>query len=226
MLGSTFPLLLSGSARPAMARPEERHVDHSVDASQPVDPVSDGSNVANLSLTPGKGAAAVGAAEGDPVEETRKFIETYSPNRAKHMKYRGGGKFKPGAAMVSRFLEMRALKNEDQALYEIRVKEMWQEDVIFSLLNKNLRDPANKTQLDTEVGKLIDLRLEENKQRIAKLQALLEEEQEKQKQLANREEAIAKREKLELRQNGPLFAPGAGNLRREQSEIPPTDPAQ
>ena len=223
LLLSVLMVAFAGSARLMAARPEERR--READRPEKTDRLDkpDPTTSADPAV---KGAASQDKATfAADVAETEKFISENSPNRYRKMK----GKFKPGPLMVARFREMRALKAEDQALYDIRVEEMKQEDVIFPLvsaLRQSPGDAATKTALHDEVGKLIDLRAREHDYRIKKLEELLSAEKKKRENLRNREAAISKREQDEQQHNGNLFAPGAKNVGREQSELSPSDAGQ
>lgn len=223
MLKLTFLLLcalavaVAGHVPVSAARPEERR--READRPQKVDRPDPGA-----ATDPAVKAATSqdkSATFADDVSETEKFVRENSPNRYKGMKQ---GKLKPGPVMVSRFREMRNLQAEDKVLYDIRVEQMKQEDEIFPVISRvreNPSDPAARAQLHELVGKLVDLRKREHDYRIKKLEDLLKAEVTKRDKLVNREEAIRKREEDELKHNGNLFGPGAGNLRREQFELAP-----
>jgi hypothetical protein len=159
------------------------------------------------------------------VDETANFIKQNSPNRFKAMKNK-----RPGPLMVARYIEMRNLKAEDETLYNLRVEEMKQEDVIFPLVSKylaNRTDPAAKDELDKQVGELIKLRIKEHEHRIARLNELLSAEEKKLSEL-QKPNAVQRRENTEILQNEGGNRPGRalGGARHEDHDVTPGDSAE
>jgi hypothetical protein len=140
--------------------------------------------------------------------DTIDFLKTYSPNRYNAMV---SNKKPVNKFVVARFLDMRRLQKDDPAGWELRLKETQKEDEIFPLAQELKADPANaalRAKITPLVKELVDLRIEEAKHRIGRLQEALTNEQ-KQLDNLNRPDAVDNRIK-EYLSGETLFGPGPG----------------
>jgi hypothetical protein len=113
-------------------------------------------------------------------EELREFCKTNSPNRWKEIEALPKGQHKEAkiGAMGWQFRGLQMLKEQDKALYDLKVKEIQAQDEEFGILQNpdKLSPDELKSKLRDKAHDYVTLRLDERRHRIDRLLMTLQNE--------------------------------------------------
>jgi len=113
-------------------------------------------------------------------EELKEFCKTNSPNRWKEIEALPKGQNKDAkiGAMGWQFKILQTLKDQDSALYDLKVKEIQAQDEEFGILQnaEKLTPDELKSKLREKAQDYVALRLDERRHRIERLLVTLENE--------------------------------------------------
>jgi hypothetical protein len=123
----------------------------------------------------------------EELREVDEFMNENSPKRwAKIKDMPDERRSRLNGFVVQRFRMLQDLKQNDQAMYDLRVKRLKIEDEIFSLgwdlknnKNENFSPDAAKKDLRKKVRALADSRIDEHRLRLKQWQEKIEQEQKK-----------------------------------------------
>jgi hypothetical protein len=117
------------------------------------------------------------------------------------------------------------IKNDDKDLYALRLRRLPVEDDIFGISAEIKRggeraSPELRKQLEAKVGEFVDLRHEERKLRIAKLEKTLAAERRELVEFDSRREKIVENRTREVEREGPSALTAEHMARRNDEEQP------
>jgi hypothetical protein len=148
-----------------------------------------------------------------PTDEEWKQIESFvaenSPNRLKKLQ-QYQTKNEPGVPMFRTFIATRyralmAMKEHDPEMYERRLKQFQLEDEIIGQIGASEKGTMSNEEREAmleNVGKLVEMDLEEREYRIERLQNALSQEQERLQKDRNRQEALVQRKLDDISRSG------------------------
>jgi hypothetical protein len=159
--------------------------------------------------------------EGD-WEKVEEFMKANSPKR--WQMYQNAppsqqARLKPPIWTAWRSLER--LQSEAKEIYDVRLKRLPVEDQIFGLMSDIRRSGGRasaeqRKQLRTKVGQFVDLRQEERRLRIKKLEETLAREKEQLAETETDREGTIERSTREVETSGPAALLGQGRRNNEE----------
>jgi hypothetical protein len=166
-------------------------------------------------------------------EEAEAFFRAHSPNRLvmfdQHMDD-PRMQYRMRRFMQERYTMLQNLKERDPNLYELKVKQIELEDVIFGLAQE-LRSTGDEAAREKLRGKIreqvvlwVDASLQEREQRLEKLKQLLADETKRLEADRNDREAMVERRLERVLSGGEVDGPEGGERGRRGEGPPPGSP--
>jgi len=152
-------------------------------------------------------------------EDATAFMKQFAPNRWAAMEAMRDGGDRAGAMVfaLARWRHLQFLREEDQELYDIKVRQLVAEDAIFGLL-ASTRTPADRVPLRKDIREkaadLVRLGLAEREHRIAKLREEIKAEEERVAKDRTDMDSLIDRRTDSLITDGPVASRPDGGPRR------------